>query len=304
MGDPPLLPLPLQARMAAARRVRVLVCTEIVGLQEAAAAAVRRRLGATVAVDWLERPPASLKPGGTARKELLEAEVLLADPGAVVGVIDDAEKLRWMQSTWAGVNVLFSDTTKRDFVCTRIAGFFGPLMSEYSLGYILLLERRLLLARAQQDRKEWSTRPFTGGTRPLSGLTLGLLGCGDIGKDIARSAKALGLKTAAFKRDISAPVEGVDLLTDDATAVLRASDFLVNTLPSTPATRGLLSGDALKACAGDARAPGRPTIFINVGRGDIMDEASILHALESGWIDHAVLDVFPVEPLPKCETLS
>ena len=51
--------------MAAARRVRVLVCTEVVGLQEAAAAAVRRRLGATVAVDWLERPPASLKPGGT-----------------------------------------------------------------------------------------------------------------------------------------------------------------------------------------------------------------------------------------------
>ena len=88
--------------------------------------------------------------------------------------------------------------------------------------------------------------------------------------------------------------------TDDATAVLRASDFLVNTLPSTPATRGLLSGDALQACACDARAPGRPTIFINVGRGDIMDEASILNALESGWIDHAVLDVFPIEPLPKC----
>lgn len=108
--------------------------------------------------------------------------MLLADPGAVVSVVDDAAKLRWMQSTWAGVNVLFSNTTKRDYVCTRVAGIFGmptigqcaatesrrlasnarrpwfvgmtgPLMAEYVLGYILLLERKLLLAKSQQEAK-------------------------------------------------------------------------------------------------------------------------------------------------------
>ena len=63
--------------------------------------------------------------GGDARHELLDATVLLADPGAVVSLVDDAAKLEWMQSTWAGVNVLFSSTSKRDYVCTRVAGIFG-----------------------------------------------------------------------------------------------------------------------------------------------------------------------------------
>jgi hypothetical protein len=111
--------------MAAARQLRVLVCTEIGGLQQAAAAACKARLGSSVTIDWIERSPDSLAAGGDARQDLLDAEVLLADPGAVVSVIDDAPKLQWMQSTWAGVNVLFSDTSKRDYVCTRVAGIFG-----------------------------------------------------------------------------------------------------------------------------------------------------------------------------------
>ena len=120
-----------------------------------------------------------------------------------MSIIDDAAKLQWMQSTWAGVNVLFSDTSKRDYVCTRIAGIFGaltksvsrhrhpsvghagvcclvwldgfvllgfapcwvtgPLMAEYVLGYVLLLERKLLVAKSQQEAKVrhhtvvWST---------------------------------------------------------------------------------------------------------------------------------------------------
>ena len=98
----------------------------------------------------------------------------------MVSIIDDAAKLQWMQSTWAGVNALFSDTSKRDYVCTRVAGIFGaaiistprqwshnhtvprracccaltgPLMAEYVLGYVLLLERKLLLAKSQQEKK-------------------------------------------------------------------------------------------------------------------------------------------------------
>ena len=188
--------LSIVEHMAAARRLRILVCSEISGLQQAAAAACKARLGPTVAIDWIERSPASLAPGGDARQELLDATVLLADPGAVVSVIDDAAKLEWMQSTWAGVNVLFTGTSKRDYVCTRVAGIFGapdrmtpmpptarciqtdltfaahvrfpgsgvpgvagPLMAEYVLGYILLLERKLLLAKSQQEKKVHLTAP-------------------------------------------------------------------------------------------------------------------------------------------------
>ena len=153
-------------------------------------------------------------------------------------------------------------------------------MAEYVLGYILLLERKLLVAKSQQEAKTWIEEPFKEGTRPLTGLTLGMLGCGDIGQQIVKAAKAMGLKTVAFKRDISTPVDSVDLLSDDVATVLSASDFLVNTLPSTPATRGLLAGGALAACASADRAV--PTIFINVGRGDIMAEEDIIAALEAG----------------------
>lgn len=110
----------------ASRRLRVLVCTEIAGLTEQAALACKAHPSmASVTIDWVERSPDSLAADGEARQDLLDAEVLLADPGAVVSVIDDAPKLKWMQSTWAGVNVLFSSTTKRDYVCTRVAGIFG-----------------------------------------------------------------------------------------------------------------------------------------------------------------------------------
>ena len=288
------------------RPLRVLVCTEIAGLREAASAAVKKRLGAAVAIDWLERSPASLAPGGDARQQLLEAEVILADPGAVVDVIDDAARLRWMQSSWAGVNVLFDRTKKRDYICTRVAGVFGPLMAEYVLGYILLHERRLLLAAEQQRTKIWDEKPFCQGTRPLAGLTLGLLGCGDIGQGIALGAKALGLKTVGFKRDISVALPGVDTLHAELAPVLASADFVVNILPSTPATRGLLGGDALAVCAriSTPGAPSRPPpILINVGRGDVMSEADILNALTKGWLTAAVLDVFPIEPLPPSSGL-
>ena len=289
-----------------AQPLRVLVCSEIVGLREAASAAVKKRLGASVAVDWLERSPASLAHGGDARQQLLDAEVILADPGAVVDVIDDAASLRWMQSSWAGVNVLFDRTTKRDYTSTRLAGVFGPLMAEYVLGYILLHERRLLLAAEQQRTKLWDDKPFTQGTRPLAGLTLGLLGCGDIGQGIALAARALGLRTVAFKRDTRVELPGVDTLHSQVAPVLASADFIVNTLPSTPATRGLLGGDALAACARSSSSDTTarpPPILINVGRGDVMAEADIIQALEKNWLTAAVLDVFPVEPLPASSAL-
>lgn len=127
--------------------LRVLVVSEIAGLREAAAAAVRRRLGASAAarIDWVERSAASLRgpqvgEGGdpsSSRAELLSARVMLADPGAVAELIDDAVALEWMQSTWAGVNALFDRSTKRDYTCTRVAGCFGPLMAECAASHRL-----------------------------------------------------------------------------------------------------------------------------------------------------------------------
>jgi phosphoglycerate dehydrogenase-like enzyme len=283
--------------------VRVLVCTEIAGLREAAVAAVEKRLGKGM-VELIEHPPDALLPGGRARHQLEKAEVLLADPGAVAGAIDGAARLRWLQSTWAGVNALVDNSTKRDYMCTRVAGCFGPLMAEYVLGYVLLHERRLLTALDQQKARKWDKRPFTQGTRPVAGLTLALIGCGDIGKDIARAAKAVGLRTVAFKRDVSRPVPHVDKISADLAPVLRDADFVVNTLPSTPSTRGILGSGALAECVrGRDEDASRAPLLINVGRGDVASESDLVEALDRGWISAAVLDVFEVEPLPASSPL-
>merc|ERR1712216_1065064 len=79
----------------------------------------------------------------------------------------------------------------------------------------------------------------------------------------------------------------------DLSEFLAECDYVVSVLPSTPATRGLLGGEALKAMKG------RKGVLINVGRGDVLPEADALHALSEGWIQHLVADVFETEPLPK-----
>lgn len=264
--------------------MRVHVSSSVPGLADAAAAACSRLL------------PSGLASGLEWQSPLSEAEVILADPGVVVDTIGEARRLRWMQSTWAGVNALVAGTAKRDYVVTRAAGCFGQQMAGYVLGHILVLERRLHEARRLQLEGRWDQEPFRG-LRRLGSLTVGLLGCGDLGGAIARGAKAIGLRTVGFRRDAARGVEGVDVMSGELAPVLAQADFVVNTLPSTPETAGLLSGDALKPCAG------RGVTLINVGRGDICTEEDILGALATGRLAKAVLDVFPVEPLPQSSPL-
>eukprot|EP00797_Seminavis_robusta_P024898 Sro426_g140450.2 (154) ;mRNA; r:38359-38820 len=84
---------------------------------------------------------------------------------------------------------------------------------------------------------------------------------------------------------------GIDFYTTDLKQALQEADYIVSVLPSTPQTRGMLSGDVL--------APAGGAVFLNVGRGDVIDEPSLENALDKGYISAAILDVFTTEPLPK-----
>ena len=126
--------------------------------------------------------------------------------------------------------------------------------------------------------------------RPLKGQTLGVLGSGDIGQHVAGVAKAFGMETLGLARD-GAPRTNFDDTTADVDEVLRQSDVVLSALPSTPATRGLLDGGRLRSCA-------KRPVLINVGRGDLVSAASVVEALDKGWLREAALDVFEVEPLP------
>ena len=215
-----------------------------------------------------------------------DARVALADPGLVSGKLDAAENLEWLQSTWAGTNALMQG--RRDYRCTKISGCFGPLISEYVFAHILGNSAGSRLLRSA--RRRWAHEEFIEVARPLKGQTFGVLGTGDIGTHVAGVAKAFGMVTLGLVRD-GTTRPNFDDTTADVDEVLRQSDVVLSALPSTPATRGLLDGGRLRSCA-------KRPVLINVGRGDLVSAASVVEALDKGWLREAALDVFEVEPLP------
>lgn len=221
-----------------------------------------------------------------------EAQIVLADPGLVAGApLDRASSLEWLQSTWAGTNALMTGG-RQDYRCTRLSGVFGPLISEYVFGHLLGNSEGSRLLRSARS---WAQEDFISIARPpLRGQTLGVLGVGDIGQHVAGVATAFGMATLGLARD-SAPRTNFDEVTTEVDELLRRSDVIISALPSTPATRGLLDG-RLGACT-------KRPVLINVGRGDLISEGSVVEALDNGWIREAALDVFEVEPLPATSPL-
>jgi phosphoglycerate dehydrogenase-like enzyme len=169
---------------------------------------------------------------------------------------------------------------------------------------VLAQERRYTEDVQRQRDKFWLGARHRDQFRRVSSLTMGVLGLGDIGSCIARTfsagfdARILACRARPPPADASphphvAEQYGVDRLSE----FLSACDYVVSVLPSTPQTRGLLDGDVLQACAS------RGTSVINVGRGDLLSEQSILRALDQGWLSHYVGDVFAEEPLPASSPL-
>jgi phosphoglycerate dehydrogenase-like enzyme len=145
------------------------------------------------------------------------------------------------------------------------------------------------LLRAQA-RREWIS-PVAD---EVAGKTLGLLGFGEIGQAVARRAQAIGVRCLALRRHPSpaSPGDAVEHVygPDELVEFLRASDFVVNSLPLTAETRGLLGAAELRAMR-----PG--AVLIHLGRGPTVDSAALLEVLRTGPLGGAVLDVFDAEPL-------
>ena len=236
-------------------------------------------------------PPVELVESSGDDTAWADARIALADPGLVAGApLDRAASLEWLQSTWAGTNALMDG--RRDYRCTKLSGCFGPLISEYVFAHVLGNSAGSRLLRSAQG---WAQEEFIEVARPLKGQTLGVLGTGDIGQHVAGVAKAFGMATLGLVRDgTSRP--NFDDTTRDVDEVLRQSDVVLSALPSTPATRGLLDDGRLRSCT-------KRPILINVGRGDLVSAASVVEALDEGWISEASLDVFETEPLPAASPL-
>ena len=218
-------------------------------------------------------------------------DLAFGDPALLRQVMPALSAVRWVQSTWAGVEPLLDPALRRDYTLTNARGVFGPQMSEYVFAYLLARERRIFERRASQDAGRWDPAPPTR----LRGKQLGLLGVGTIGAAIASTAKHFGMRVKGYTRvsEDSADVDEYFHAPLGPAAVAFASDldYLVSVMPDTKATRHLISDAVLRALPPRA-------VFVNPGRGGVVDEAALAAALQEGRLAGAVLDVFEREPLP------
>lgn len=201
-----------------------------------------------------------------------------------------AQRLRWIHCTAAGVDqLLYPEVIERQVIITSSSGIHQPLV-EHVFALLLAFERKLHVAIRHQLQRRWD-RPRVIGDE-VSGKTLGILGLGRIGTEIARKAQAFGMRVIGTKRTPT-PVPGVErvLPPEGLPEVLREADVVVIALPLTSQTVGLIGEAELRMM--------KPTaLLINVGRGPIVGEAALVRALRDGWIAGAGLDVFEREPLP------
>ena len=216
-----------------------------------------------------------------------ETEIVFGEPDLIRDRLDALPALAWAQSTWAGVEPLLDPGLRRDYVLTNARGVFGPLMSEFVFGYLLLQERKILQRLDAQRQHCWD--PTLTGT--LRGKTLGLLGVGSIGAHLASTAKHFGLHVRGFTRS-SEDCADVDIYFHaNLPAFAAGLDYLVSVLPNTADTMQIIDADLLQALPAHA-------ILINAGRGSAVNELALVEALEAGRLALAVLDVFEQEPLP------
>ncbi|HEX9822282.1 MAG TPA: D-2-hydroxyacid dehydrogenase [Methylomirabilota bacterium] len=200
-----------------------------------------------------------------------------------------ARRLTWLQAMGAGVDWALVPELPPAVVVTRAPGVFGPWMSEYVLGWCAWVTQRMETYRAAQRERRWIDTVLPG---RLRGTTLALVGVGDIGREIARVARALGMRVIGVSRS-GRRVPGVARVYRPRALhrALAAADFVVVVVPLTSETRGLIDASALAAM--------RPGAWLlNIGRGAVVDEAALVQALAARRIGGAVLDVFPTEPLP------
>jgi len=217
------------------------------------------------------------------------SDIVLGEPKLIQEMLPQLANLKWVQSIYAGVEPLVDPDQRHDYVLTNARGVFGTAMSEYVFGYLLFLEKKILERMKAQEARQWQ-RPESG---MLRGKTIGLLGVGSIGSHLAGTAKHFGMTVRGFtKGSEESPQVDQYFHGNDVLKFATGLDYLVSVLPRTKDTNHIVNKSVLKVLPNHA-------IFVNVGRGNSVDESALINALKENQLGAAVLDVFGKEPLPE-----
>ena len=217
-----------------------------------------------------------------------ECDIVLGEPRKVQEALPLLTHLKWVQSIYAGVERLVDPAYRRDYILTNARGVFGNSMSEFVFGYLLFFKKRIRPRVLAQRAKQWDD--FDGGI--LRGKTIGLLGVGSIGAHLAGTAKHFSMNVRGFTnssedcKDVDEYFHGEDIL-----KFVDGLDYLISILPRTENTNEIVNAELLNALPDHA-------IFINVGRGNAVDNSALIDALNTNKLATAVLDVTNPEPLP------
>ena len=222
-----------------------------------------------------------------------------------------ARRLRWVQAPTASLeHYLFPELTAHPCVLTNMRGLFSDVIADQVMGYVLCFARNLHRYILQQASAHWAPIGGEGGrvqfaagpgvVNPidrahlhLADCTLGVVGLGAIGSEVARRARAFGMRLLAVDPVRAEAPGGVEALwrPERLPDLLGESDFVVIAAPHTPETEKLFRRPQFRQMK-------RSGYFINIGRGAIVDLADLTAALEAGELAGAALDVFETEPLP------
>jgi phosphoglycerate dehydrogenase-like enzyme len=208
-----------------------------------------------------------------------------------------AKKLKWIHSTAAGVaQLMYPELRDSGIVVTNPSGVFSPPMAEHTMGLLLALSRNFPDSTRHQDRSHWGQQDIWDKPQhltELSGQVLLIVGFGSIGRGLAKRARAFDMRVWGITRSGQGDATHAEKILPilQLEEALPHADYVVIAAPETSETRHLIGAAQIARMKTGAR-------LINVGRGSLLDEAALIHALETGALSGAALDVTSVEPLP------
>jgi phosphoglycerate dehydrogenase-like enzyme len=229
-------------------------------------------------------------------QEILDTEIAITwsvRPAQIAA----AKKLRWIHSPAAAVHqLIFPELVNSDIVLTNAREVHGPVVAEHVIALIFALAKKIPSSARLQEEHIWGQQILWDElprVREVAGATVGLIGLGGIGRAVAKSAKALGMRVIAAREHPEKGSDGADAVFGPAQIdkVFRQADYIVLAAPVTAGTKAIANAERLALMKPHA-------CLINVGRGPLVDEPALAAALCERKIGGAALDVFPKEPLP------